>query len=84
MSNITIVSDGTARGTQVLVGDQALKQVTRIEFETLEPDGLVTATISVCAVALRLKLAKAEIQCDDPEAKAVIQEALLGFAKKGD
>ena len=79
---VTIVSDGTAEGTQVLIGETVMKHVLSVDIEPVLPFGRVQATIKVHGVALRMQIAKAHIECDDPAAKAAIQSVLDNMAEK--
>lgn len=76
--NVTIVSDGTAKGTEVRVGDQVMGGVTSIEIDPIAADcELVTATINVSLVSLHLMLSKAQIECGDEKLAQMIEQKLL-------
>jgi hypothetical protein len=46
---LRIVSDGTAANTQIYAGDEQLAGVTKIEFEPLEPGGLLMVRLTAMA-----------------------------------
>jgi hypothetical protein len=46
---LRIVSDGTAANTQIYAGDEQLSGITRIEFEPLEPGGLLMVRLTAMA-----------------------------------
>ena len=77
MSNVTIVSDGTAQGTRVEVDGNFIRGVTKVEIEPIEPLGAVTAKVTVDMVSLRTQLKDAEIVCTDALVEQKIREALL-------
>lgn len=77
MSGITIISDGTAFGTKVMVGDKFMSGVTKIEIAPIVPNEVITAKITVDLVSLRLHIRNAEIECADAEMAGKIQAALL-------
>lgn len=82
-SNVTIISDGTATGTKVLVGDQLLKNVTRVEISPVLPGGILTAKLTVSAPMLCAAIGKADIVCDDPETAEQIRQVLQAYAAEG-
>ncbi len=61
MSDVTIVSDGTAIGTTVKINDNFIKGITKIEFGELNPRGLVTVKLSLNVKALNIAIKDAEI-----------------------
>ena len=61
MSDVTIVSDGTAIGTTVKIDDNFIKGITKIEFGELNPRGLVTVKLSLNVKALNVAIKDAEI-----------------------
>ena len=61
MSDVTIVSDGTAIGTTVKIDDNFIKGITKIEFGELNPRGLVTVKLSLNVKALNIAIKDAEI-----------------------
>ena len=77
MSELEIVSDGTARGTTVRLKDGCtLKGVTAIEIEPISPGGTVRAKITIDCVALQMKLKHADINCTDNLTAARIMDVL--------
>ena len=60
-SNVSIVSGGLAINTKVFVDDKEIVGVQRIEIDPLEPDGLLTARITVMLKAADLKFTEADI-----------------------
>lgn len=84
MSNVTITSDGTAEGTKVSVSGKFIKGISKIEFEQIEPDGLVTANLTICMVALKYELSKAGIICDDDVTAEKIRQAIFETGKEND
>lgn len=81
MSELEIVSDGTAQGTTVRLKDgQSLNGVTAIEFEPLRPGGTVRAKITIDCVALQMKLKHADINCTDKLTAAHIKDALEAWS----
>lgn len=81
-SNIKIISDGTAQGTKVMVGDHFVEGITRIEVKPVKPFGVVEAVITVSMPALELALKNAEIECTDEGMAAAIQGAITNMCKK--
>lgn len=81
MSNIKIISDGTAQGTQVKLGDALLTAITKIEINPISPGGTVTAVLTVDRVALEMELENAEIECTDFLMAYHIKEALKNIQK---
>jgi hypothetical protein len=79
MGNLMIISDGTAVGTKIKVGDDFMSGITRVEISPITQNGLVRATITVDAVALRLAVKGADIECTDIVTATKIREALLRF-----
>lgn len=77
MSNVKIVSDGTAQGTKVFIGDDYIKGLTKVEIEPIKPGGLVKAKLTINMVTLRAELKNAEIECTDILAEEKIRQALL-------
>ena len=61
MSDVTIVSDGTAIGTTVKIDDNFIKGITKIEFGELNPRGLATVKLSLNVKALNIAINDAEI-----------------------
>ena len=61
MSDVTIVSDGTAIGTTVKIDDNFIKGITKIEFGEPNPRGLVTVKLSLNVKALNIVIKDAEI-----------------------
>lgn len=57
MSNVKIISDGTAGGTKVFVGNEIMSGVSLIEIDPILPGGLVRARLTVCVVALEMIVA---------------------------
>ena len=82
MADVKIISDGTAQGTSVHVGDEVMRGVTRIEIEPISVGGLVTARITVNMAALRMRLSKAQIECSDIVAKAMIEQVMERVAEE--
>lgn len=76
-SGVTIISDGTANGTKVMVGDEFIHGVTRIEIAPLSPMGTVRAKITVDFVHLRMAIKDARIECTDADMAEKIRRALL-------
>ena len=60
MNNVKIISDGTARGTKVLVGGVEMVGVSEIRIDPIRPGGLVTATISLLAPGIDHQAAQVE------------------------
>jgi hypothetical protein len=83
MSNIKIISDGTARGTQVVVGDAIMRGITELEILPVIPGGLVRAVIHVNVAALNASLLDAEIVADDQNTADIIRVCLFDMAKNG-
>lgn len=54
MSNVKIISDGTAGGTKVFVGNEIMSGVSLIEIDPILPGGLVRARLTVCVVDLEM------------------------------
>lgn len=79
MGNVTIISDGTAAGTKIKVGDGFMSGITRVEIDPIAPNGLVRAKLTVDAVALRMAFKDADIECTDIVTAEKIREALLRF-----
>ena len=77
MSNAKIVSDGTAQGTKVFIGDDYIKGLTKIEIEPINPGELIRAKLTVDMVTLRAELKDAEIECTDIILEEKIRQALL-------
>lgn len=77
MSNLKIISDGTADGTRIYVGNERMSGVARIEIEPILPFGLVRATLTVDFVSLKMQFAKADIKCTDDVTAERLREALL-------
>lgn len=77
MNNVTIISDGTSRGTKIQVGDKFMSGITRVEIDPISTGGIVRAKITVDVIALRMKLANADIECTDIVTANKIREALL-------
>jgi hypothetical protein len=71
MSNVTIVSDGTAIGTTVKIDDNFIKGITKIEFGELNPRGLLTVKLSLNVKALNIAIKDAEIIGDETVVLAV-------------
>ena len=71
MSNVTIVSDGTAMGTTVKIDDNFIKGITKIEFGELNPRGLLTVKLSLNVKALNIAIKDAEIIGDETVVLAV-------------
>jgi len=71
MSNVTIVSDGTAIGTTVKIDDNFIKGITKIEFGELNPRGLLTVKLSLNVKALNIAIKDAEIVGDETVVLAV-------------
>jgi len=51
-SNVSIYSDGTAQRTTVLVNDQAMTGVEKVEIEPIVAGGVIRATITVICPSL--------------------------------
>lgn len=79
MGNVTIISDGTAAGTKIKVGDEFMSGITRVEIDSIEPMGTVRAKLTVDVVALRLAVKDADIECTDIVTAERIRHALLRF-----
>jgi hypothetical protein len=77
MSNVKIVSDGTAQGTKVFVGDNYIKGLTKVEIEPIKPGEPVRAKLTVDMLTLRAELKDCEIECTDILAGEKIRQALL-------
>lgn len=78
-SQITIESDGTARGTRVKLGDQVINGVSRVEMCPLECDGIVKAKITINKVLLKMRIKEAVIECGgDILLEEQIKAVLLG------
>lgn len=54
-NQVSIISDGTATGTHVMVNGEQLRGVRRIEFAPITIDSAVTATITLADVALNIE-----------------------------
>jgi len=65
MSNVTITSDGTAKGTKVQIDDNFIKGITKIEFDELNPMGLLCVKLSFNVTALKIAIKDAEIIGDE-------------------
>ena len=78
MSNVKIVSDGTAQGTKVFVGDDYVKGLTKVEIEPIKPGSLVRAKLTIDWVTLRADLQDVEIECTDILAEEKIRQAMMG------
>lgn len=76
MSNITIISDGTSLGTKVMVNDKFIKGITGVKINEIKPDGFVTATLTIDKVALQMALNDVNVECEDLDFKAKIEDAL--------
>lgn len=61
MSDVTIISDGTAMRTSVKIDNNFIKGITKIEFGELNPRGLVTVKLSLNVKALNIAIKDAEI-----------------------
>ena len=78
-SQITIESDGTARGTEVKLGGQLVNGVSKVEMSPLKCDGVVKATITINAPILRMRIKEAAVNCDgDILLEEQIKAVLLG------
>ena len=62
---LTIESDGTARGTRVLVDGQELEGVTAIEWEIYAESGLASVRISLDGVPATVRMRAVEIESED-------------------
>lgn len=79
MSNVKIISDGTAKGTKVFVNEEYIKGLTKIEIAPIQPGGIVTAMLTVDVCTIRSELMNAEVECTDILTADRIKTALLGF-----
>ena len=79
MGNVTIISDGTAAGTKIKVGDEFMSGITRVEIDPISPNGAVRAKLSVDVVSLRMAIKEADIECSDIVTAERIREALIRF-----
>ena len=71
MSNVTIVSDGTAMGTTVKIDDSFIKGITKIEFEPLVPTGIIAVKLTLNVVMLNIAIKDAEIIGSDEVVLAI-------------
>lgn len=76
MSQLKIISDGTAKGTRVVFGDSFIEGITRIKINPIKPGGLVSAEISICQVALELAIKDADIECPDGQIANQLQQII--------
>lgn len=60
MSNVTIISDGTGRGTKIKVGAEYMSGVMRVEIDPITPTGIIRVKFTVNAVALRMSIVNAD------------------------
>ena len=79
MSNVKIISNGSSQSTQVKVGNEYINGITKIVISPIEVDGLVSATITINAVALDLglKANKIKIKLDSKQIEESIVKDLL-------
>ena len=82
MSNVTIISDGTAVGTKIKIGDEFMSGVTRVEINPILPGEMIRAKITVDVVALRMQIANADIECTDVLTVEKIRDVLFRFDNK--
>lgn len=73
MKNLKIVSDGTATGTKVLVGEEELKGITKLEFLPLLPAENLQAVITVDVHKLTADIANYRFQPSHELGKAANQ-----------
>ena len=75
--SIMIISDGTSHGTQIKVGEQAIKGVTKIEIFPIVAMGTVKARLTFDLVALRLKAEVENVGCIDSLTSNFTKKALV-------
>ena len=88
-SNVKIVSDGTAQGTKVFVGDEYIRGLTKIEIMPFRVGETVEAKLTVEMTALKIEAKDIEIETTDilieDLVEGYIREVLLSFdALEGD
>jgi len=85
MSNVKIISDGTARGTRVEVDGKIINCITKIEIDPLEVGlNFVRAKLTIDTVKLCMEIRDATIECNDSFIEEKIRQVLLDYNKDSD
>ena len=85
MSEIEIVSDGTAQGSFVRLRDGTrLSCVISVEIEPISFGKNVRAKITVDRVALQMQIQRADIQCTDLLTADSLREAIATWKLPGE
>tara|TARA_R110001599_G_scaffold100770_9_gene258139 strand:+ start:5898 stop:6149 length:252 start_codon:yes stop_codon:yes gene_type:complete len=82
MSNVEIVSDGTAIGTKVYVDGEYIEGLTKIEILPIKPNGIVSAVLTIDKVSLNMRPASTDINVTDMLLEEQIRTELLGNNQK--
>ena len=82
MSDIKIISDGTSQGTKVVVGNDFINGIIKIEICPLLVGGTVTAKLTIERASLEMEVKKAAIECKDILTEERIREVLLNYQGK--